>query len=304
MIDEIVYIQAHCHSRYSINRLSGEGVFHKVFWPVERQVMKALMISPNGLEKLAEKNNVRFVAVTDHNTIPLINQESDILIAGEEWGQTKGHANFISLTEAIDPECGFFRNVEPEEPKSFFEAAHAAREQGAFVSINHPFKRDAWLWGEESYNLADAIEIWNGKWNEENQKALNLWQKLLINGSKILCFAGNDFHVNHLFNISSQVLATRNVGTKGQLIENLRSGHFSIARDTNSAVVFISANLDYKVENYVEGLELRAISANRSISELNPKEEGHIEALLNDKFIRLELWKGNQPLSFTNPVFL
>lgn len=304
MIDEIVYVQAHCHSRYSINKLSGEGVFHKVFWPVERQVMKALMISPNGLEKLAAKNNVRFVAVTDHNTVPSIKQGNHILIAGEEWGQSRGHANFIGLTEAIDPECGYFKNVEPEEPKSFFEASAAARKQGAFISINHPFKKDAWLWGDESYSLADAIEIWNGKWNQENQKALNLWQNLLINGSKIWCFAGNDFHVNHLFDISSQVLAMRNASTNGLLMENLRSGHFSIARDTDSAVIFLSANLDYKVENYAEGLELRTISANHYINELNPKEEGHIETERDDKFIRLELWKDNQPLSFTNPVFL
>ncbi len=302
--DRVVYVQAHCHSRYSINKLSGEGVFHKVLWPLERQATKLLMSSPRKLVQLAKKNNIRFVVVTDHNTLPLIYQEDDILISGEEWGQKKGHSNFINLTSPIDPESGFFKNVEPNEPKSFPEAASAARKQGAFISINHPFKKDAWLWGDESYSLADAIEIWNGKWNEENLKALELWQKLLVHGLKIWCFAGNDFHVNHLFDIGSQVLALKDASTKNLLLKALRKGSFSIARDTHSAVVFLSDNLNYTIENYTEGLELYIKSAVRSLVEPNAKRESSIEVESGDRFIRLELWKRNHPLSFTNPVFL
>ncbi len=304
MAGKVTYLQAHCHSRYSINRLSGEGVFNKIIWPIERQFLRILMSSPEHLKKLAEKNGIRFVAVTDHNTLPPIAEEDDTLIASEEWGQTKGHANFISLGKPIDPECGFFKNKAPENPKNFFEATSDAKKQGAFVSINHPFKRDAWLWGDESYNLANALEIWNGEWNEENLRALRLWQELLVKGSRIWCFSGNDFHVNHLYKINSQVIALMSATNKISLLENLKDGRFSIARDVHSPVVFLLDNLYYKIENYTDNLNLRTVSATRSLEESNPNNEGRIETRPDDKFIRLELWKENLPLSFTNPIFL
>ncbi|MGC8618317.1 MAG: CehA/McbA family metallohydrolase [Thermoplasmata archaeon] len=302
MRNKVVYVQAHCHSRYSINKLSGEGVFHRVIWPVERQIMRLLMKSPGQLAKLARKNNVQFVVVTDHNTIPKVS--GDLLIPGEEWGQTKGHANFINLKGGIDPECGFFRRHQPLEPKDFMAAAAEARRQGAFVSINHPFKRDAWLWGEESYGLADAIEIWNGRWNEENSRALAQWQNLLVKGNRIFCMAGNDFHVNRLFDIGSQVLVFRNVSDRDSVLRNLASGNFSIARDTRSAAVFLAGDLSYEIENYSEGLELRIISPNSSLSKINPEKEGSVRLENAEKFLRLELWKDGEPLSFTNPIFL
>jgi hypothetical protein len=302
MPDSVVYFQAHCHSRYSISRLSGEGVFHRVIWPAERQIMKALMRSPEQLAKLARKNNVQFVAVTDHNAVPMV--AGDTLITGEEWGQTKGHANFINIKKQIDPECGYFRNRQPDHPKDFVAAANEAKKQGAFVSINHPFKRDAWRWGDESYGLADAIEIWNGKWNEENFRALQQWQALLLKGKRILCMAGNDFHLNHLFDIGSQVLAFRNTTDRDALISNLWKGNYSLAKDTKSPVVFLDEDLKYKIENYSTNIELRIVSVNNSSVRINAGREGSVASENAGKFIRLELWNEDGPLSFTNPVFL
>jgi predicted metal-dependent phosphoesterase TrpH len=302
MPDSIVYMQAHCHSRYSINRLSGEGVFHRVVWPVERQIMKALMRSPKQLCEIRAKSGVQFVAVTDHNAIPKISGSA--LIPGEEWGQTKGHANFINVEKQIDPECGYFRNHQPDDPKDFIGAATEARSQGAFISINHPFKRDAWLWGDESYGFADAIEVWNGKWNDENFRALQLWQALLLKGKKLLCMAGNDFHVNHLSDLGSQVLAFKDVFDRDSIIENLRKGNYSVARDTESPVVFLDSELNYKIENHFKNMELRIISENSSFVRMNAEREGPAKLENAKKFIRLELWDEAGPLSFTNPVFL
>lgn len=300
----MVYLQAHCHSRYSINRLSGEGVLHPVIWPVERQIVKIMMPSLKRISELARRKNVNFVAVTDHNTVPPVGLEDTTLIRGEEWGQTKGHANFINITRAIDPEDSFFPKYKPEEPMDFSTASLEARKQGAFTSINHPFKRDAWQWGYESYTLANGLEIWNGEWNNENERSLKLWQALLVQGLKIWCMAGNDFHVNHLSDIGSQVLAFRNLPSKTSVIEELKKGNFSLAKNTKSDVVFLSQDLSYIIENYTAGLNLRIVSAKKSIVEKDPKEEGQIKTDPSDRFIRIELWRNDTPLSFTNPVFL
>jgi hypothetical protein len=302
MPSNLIYMQAHCHSRNSVNRLSGEGAFHRVLWPVERRVMKVLMMSPGQLAKLAKKKHVNFIAVTDHNTVPDLSEDS--LIPGEEWGQTKGHANFINIEKPIDPESGYFRNSPPDNPKDFFTAVYEARKQGAFVSINHPFKRDSWLWGEESYRLANSIEIWNGAWSEENFLALQQWQSLLVRGIKIFCMAGNDFHVNHIFDISSQVLAFRNVQDRESLIANLMKGNYSITKNTDSPVVFLDGDLNYTIEKYSVDTKLRIISATSSSTISNPDKEGNVTSNNGEKFIRLELWDKYGPLSFTNPIFL
>ncbi len=303
MSERVVYAQMHCHSRYSINPLSGEGAFHRFIWPVERQIMRLLMKSPTGLLRLANDRGVTFVAITDHNQIPLISGHGDFLISGEEWGQTKGHSNFINLNETIDPECGYYDGIEPDKPNDFRAAVTEAKKKGAFVSINHPFKADSWEWGEDSYGLADAIEIWNGPWSEENVRALELWQNLLAKGSKIWCLAGNDFHVNHLFKIDSQVVAVLDVQNKESLISKLKTGDFSIAKDSTSPVVFIGRDLKYRIENYKSSLELRLVSSDSTRSILNPVREGLLDKNDFKLFIRLEIWEGVYPLSFSNPVF-
>ena len=114
MENDIVYFQAHTHSKYSVNRLSGEGVFHKLTWPIERFILRAIMKSPKGLLKLAHKKGVSYVAVTDHNRVPAIDEGRDYLITGEEWGQRKGHSNLIDLVVSVSPECGYFEGIEPE----------------------------------------------------------------------------------------------------------------------------------------------------------------------------------------------
>ncbi len=304
MTDKLVYAQLHCHSRQSINPLSGEGVFHRFVWPLERQIMRVIMKTPSGLQKLAKREGVDFVAITDHNRIPRIREDNGYILTAEEWGQRKGHSNFIDLKESIDPECGYFESKDPGEPRDFQSAAKDARKQGAFVSINHPFKADSWEWGKESYAIADAIEIWNGRWSEENQKAVDQWQQLLTSGTRIFCMAGNDFHVNRLFSMSSQVVAIRGIATKSGLMERLKNGDYSIARDTKSPIVFPGKDFSYRIEKYTEPLELRIVSSQRVDSIKNPGEDGSIDRNVLQGFVRLELWNGDEPLSFSNPVFL
>ncbi|PYB68417.1 hypothetical protein DMB44_03490 [Thermoplasma sp. Kam2015] len=116
------------------------------------------------------------------------------MIPGEEWENFKRHADMIGLYRPIAPEVGCFKKYTLKEPKTFFEASRIAHDEGAFVTINHPFKSDSWMWGSESYENADAIEIWNGPLNEEDELALKAWKDLLIAGLHIRCMAGSDFH--------------------------------------------------------------------------------------------------------------
>ena len=307
---EIVYAQMHAHSKQSVNDLSGEGAFHKFIWPVERAIMRVVMLSPGKIAQRAGDQGIGYVAITDHNTVPEFNLGSEYanrLIMGEEWGQHKGHANFVHLKQPVDPEAGYYASKNPKEPREFLTAARLAKDQGAFVSINHPFKRDFWNWGDDSYRAANAIEIWNGPWNEENMKALSKWQLLLESGLKIFAMAGNDFHVRKLFNLNRQLTAFQGIRNQDGLMKALHAGKYSLTLDTVSPVIFLGRRgeaLTFHIHNYRPHLELVAYSMRRHVRIDQPEAKGKLALNEFESFVRLELWQDGHPMSFSNPVFL
>ncbi len=309
-MNDVVYAQMHSHSKQSVNSLSGEGVFHRGIWPLERAIMKGIMLTPEELHRESFHHGVRVVAITDHNTVPVLRQSSDrdgFILRGEEWGQKRGHSNFVNLNRSIDPEAGYYKKNDPGNPVSFAEAAEEARKSGAFITVNHPYKRDSWNWGEDSYRWADAIEIWNGPWNEENAKAMEKWQNLLESGLRIKCMAGSDFHVRRLFHIDRQLIAMRNVTGPDDFMEKLRSGSYSLARDTSSPVVFLektNGGVRFRIHQPRGNIQLVTFSGHRKNSLDAPSVEGILPTESSAPFVRAELWEGRSPLSFSNPVFL
>ncbi|MGC8672601.1 MAG: CehA/McbA family metallohydrolase [Thermoplasmata archaeon] len=299
-----IFAQIHAHSRYSVNDMSGEGVMHRYVWPLERHLIKYLMLSPKKIAIESKKLGLSFVAITDHNTIPEIPENfEEFLIPGEEWGQNKGHANFINIKKVIEPEAGFFIKKQPKNPNSFKEAVKLARKQNSFVTINHPFKRDAWLWDVETFKMADAIEIWNGPWSDENRKALELWQILLEQGIKILGVTGNDFHVKHLFNLDENLIVMEQTKNKNEFLNKLRNGRYSLVKNKKTPYTILSDDLEYHIENYQENIELRIISHKMTKIINKVEQEGKLNKNDFKYFVRVEIWEKSQPLCFSNPVF-
>ncbi|MVT36029.1 MAG: hypothetical protein GPW18_04570 [Euryarchaeota archaeon] len=299
-MDEIDYAQLHLHSRFSVNSLSGEGVIHGYIWPLERLVVKELMLKPEKISRISRRMGISYVAITDHNIAQ--EYEDDVIIRSEEWGQRKGHANFIGINRTIFPECGYFKKKEPEEKMDFFRAVKIAKEMGAFTVINHPFKRDCWLWGDESFKMVDAIEVWNGKWNEENKKALELWQGLLLQNIRILPMAGSDFHIPYLNKMNENLIVTEKTSDKNDFLNSLRNGKYSITRDTKSPYIFLYEDLDYVIGKKIPGIEMRIFTPSIIKKLKDPPANGNL-GYLNDEFVRVELWMDDNPLSISTPVF-
>ncbi|MGC9204632.1 MAG: CehA/McbA family metallohydrolase [Thermoplasmata archaeon] len=300
-MDDVIYSQLHAHSRYSVNRFSGEGAIHRYVWPLERQVVKYLMLKPEKISRMARVLGLSYVAITDHNTLP--GYEDDRIIRSEEWGQRKGHANFINLKSAIPPECGYFRGIEPDEKIDFYVALNRARENGAMVVINHPFKRDSWLWGNDTYSLVDALEIWNGPWNSENEMALKLWNGLLEEGVKILPMAGSDFHTGLLDRLDMNLIVTEKSDDKHEFLKNLRASRYSITRDLNSPYIFLHDDLEYSIGRCTNGTEMRIITYKKNEKIRDPPCRGNLNNISPEVFLRLELWREGEPLSFSVPIF-
>jgi predicted metal-dependent phosphoesterase TrpH len=147
--ENLIRVEFHCHtaiSRDSSNRL------------------------PRVLQ-VARKRGLDRLVITDHNTIinALRAKEMDpeLVIVGEEIKTTQGELLAYFVTRGVP------KNTPP------MEAIHSLIEQGAFISIAHPFdhRRSGWTDAElkEILPYLDAVEVFNSRCFDPlaNQAALD-----------------------------------------------------------------------------------------------------------------------------------
>jgi hypothetical protein len=149
---------------------------------------------PELLAQRAIAAGLDFIVLTDHNTVSqnrLLPQAEHLLVVpGMEWTSYAGHANILGLTNAGD-----FRVTNRDELSALFQSY---RDQGAVISINHPFATECegcnWQWG---WHIPfDAIEVWNGPWRESNHSGLTWWHTQLASGhaGQWTALGGSDYH--------------------------------------------------------------------------------------------------------------
>ena len=159
-------VEFHCHSIYS----------------------KDGLMPLDDLLKLAQKRGIDRLAITDHNTtrgaFAAKKLAPDIVIVGEEIMTTKGELLGYYMKEEIPA------GLEP------FEVLRRLREQGAFISVSHPFdlQRKGWLLPDllEIIPQVDAIEVFNSRclFNSTNQAAADFAEQNHLNGT-----VGSDAHI-------------------------------------------------------------------------------------------------------------
>ena len=151
-------------------------------------VSKDSLTSPRDFIRIAQRKKLDRVVVTDHNSIAgaLATQALDPerIVVGEEIMTTKGEILAAFVTEEIP------RGLSP------LEAIKRLRDQGAFISVSHPF--DSWRNGAwkledllEITPFVDAIEVLNARCTNavDNQKAAEFALQHHLPGT-----AGSDAH--------------------------------------------------------------------------------------------------------------
>jgi predicted metal-dependent phosphoesterase TrpH len=162
----VLRVEFHCHTVYSKDSLT----------------------SPEALLAACRRKGIDRVVITDHNTIQgaLAAQKLDpeMVIVGEEIMTEKGELLAAFVTEEVP------RGLPP------LEAIQRLREQGAFISVSHPFDRlrnGSWELPdlEEITPLVDAIEVFNARCMqaEFNKLAQQFAQEHGLAGT-----AGSDAH--------------------------------------------------------------------------------------------------------------
>ncbi len=149
---------------------------------------KDCLLPPADLVKACRRKGLDRVIVTDHNTIAGARAaqaiDSDLVIVGEEIMTTRGEILAAFVREEIP------QGLTPQE------TIRRLKDQGAFISVSHPF--DRWRsghWQEqdllETLPGIDAIEVYNSRCMlpQFNQEAQQFAEKHNLAGT-----VGSDAH--------------------------------------------------------------------------------------------------------------
>jgi hypothetical protein len=91
----------------------------------------------------------------------------------------------------------------------------------------------AWEFG---FADVDALEVWNGRWNLDDELSLRIWQRLLCEGRRVAAVGGSDSHTQHQPVGSPQTVVHARELSIPALVDGLRCGRSYIARSRAVAV--------------------------------------------------------------------
>lgn len=159
-------VELHCHTHYS----------------------KDCLTSFKQMVKTARQRGIDKIAITDHNTaegaLVWAKAEPDLFFVGEEIMTTQGEILAFFVKETIPP------FLSPQE------TIQRLRDQGAFISVSHPFdklRKGAWARPEMDaiIELVDAIEVFNARCftAKENDEAAEYARE-----HRVLGTVGSDAH--------------------------------------------------------------------------------------------------------------
>jgi len=177
---------------------------------------KDSLTTPADLIRTARRRGLDRVVVTDHNTlagaISAHALDPELVIIGEEIMTSRGEILAAFVTTEIPP------GLSPQE------TIQRLRDQGAFISISHPF--DVWRSGAwkledllEIAPLVDAIEIFNArcKTPAANQQAADFAHQHDLPGT-----SGSDAHA--AFELGAARLLLPQFSGPDELLEVIREG--------------------------------------------------------------------------------
>jgi PHP domain-containing protein len=195
-----------------------------------------------GLDELASAaraSGLDFIASTDHNTNsanrawPACHTAGLLVIHGEEVTTRHGHWLAVGL-----PSHGWVDWRYGPSDGVFARFAAEVRDAGGLVVAAHPsvpLPGSAWEFG---FDHVDALEVWNGRWNLDDELSLRIWQRLLRAGRRLVAVGGSDSHGAHQPIGSPQTVVHASELSAPALLDRLRCGRSYLALSCDVAVDF------------------------------------------------------------------
>jgi len=207
----------------------------------------------DGLAAEARAAGLDFIASTEHNTCAANRVwgahrlDGLLVVPGEEVTTRHGHWLAVGL-----PGDGWIDWRHTPRSGAFAGLAAAVRERGGLVVAAHPsvpVPSSAWMFG---YRHVDAIEVWNGVWNADDEVSLRIWHALLRRGRRTVAVGGSDSHAAHQPVGRPHTVVYAEAVSTPAIVAGLRQGRAYLAASTGTTVD-LTARLDGSGPDRVAG---------------------------------------------------
>jgi hypothetical protein len=189
------------------------------------------------LASAAHDSGLDFVVSTEHNTSAAnrawkaCDTGGLLVIPGEEVTTRHGHWLAVGLPPGgwVDWRYGPSDGVFPR-------FAAEVRDAGGLVVAAHPsvpVPGAAWEFG---FADVDALEVWNGRWNVDDELSLRIWHRLLRQGRRVVAVGGSDSHGKHQTVGLPQTVVHADQLSTPAIIDGLRCGRSYLARSSDVAL--------------------------------------------------------------------
>jgi hypothetical protein len=189
----------------------------------------------------ARAADLDFIVSTDHNTNSANRawtaSDTDLeVIAGEEVTTRHGHWLAVGLSPGAWVDWRY-------APRDGVFGGYAAqvRADGGLVVAAHPsvpLPGCAWEFG---YHDVDAMEVWNGLWNVDDELSLRIWQQLLKQDRRIAAVGGSDSHVSTQPVGRPQTVVYAGALSTPELIDGLRRGRCYLTESNGVTLALIAS---------------------------------------------------------------
>jgi hypothetical protein len=288
--------------------------------------------NPDALARAARTAGLDFFASTEHNTHALNRSWGEhcppglLVLPGEEVTTRHGHWLAVGLPERhwVDWRYG---------PRDGLFPGYAAgvRAAGGLVVAAHPavpVPGTAWRFG---YEQVDAIEVWNGHWNIDDEIALWIWDRLLRRGRRVAAVGGSDSHASCDPVGRPQVVVYADALSRTAVLDALRQGRGYLAESAGVSVdltlrcgdrvagpgadlavpsgapVTVSAMVTGAPEGTVVVRTASGVAARARLDRTGEHELVWDTSGAQARFVRVEVRRFGRPgrmIALTNPVWL
>lgn len=228
----------------------------------------------------AKKAGLDWMIITDHNFNSLEKSYSSdglTVIQGQEVTGHNGHVNVWGAKVAYDPPYDL------SDIDAYKKIMKASKENGATVSVNHPFCSMCPFRMDIDDFPMDCVEVWNTIQHSDNIKNMDWWVGKLNAGIKIGAVGGSDFHRNHagidLFAMPTTITHAKS-NSPEDILEALREGRSVVTNRPDTSMIYL------KVEDAELGDTITLESGLTGTCEVTKLLPGHtLKIFNNDKVI-------------------
>ncbi len=279
-------------------------------------------ITLRDLKKELIKREIDFICPTEHNSVLTKYPDIDIPIipSTELTLDDLGHFNLFGLKRLID----YYDLIDEKEEResSLKKIFQEVKNQGGYISLNHPFHNTPRMFLGLFYNIdlkdLDFIEVINSPTRENNnpyydRKALEALDMLWSDGHKIFAVGGSDNHGEVLGDPLNYIRLDK-YETKN-ILENMKKGRSYISRigeiklrmENSGNIVYpgdeVKGNISIKIIAS-QILLWKVIKNSKVINMIVGQEIDIFNELKDGEYLRIEgISVKDEPMVVINPIY-